>query len=210
MRLAGPDIVLFVVGLLLFSGASYAIYEQGGLAALQEPTSALGQFAVVFDTSTVELETRDVASMRSVDETFDVNASRVSQVTVVVTCTDAQAANVAPFQLQVQVSGPAGLTGEGSGTCGTDIPIEIDVADVPAETLIGAETQTEAEEAYHELETEQADANLTRAQGSWTVSVTGGRSAGPLPVPDQVPPPSGSIAFTFQQWEPRFNAVQGR
>lgn len=209
MRLAGPDIVLFVVGLLLFGGASYAIYEQGGLAALQEQTSALGQFTVAFPTSSTEVDTRDVANLRSAEETFDVNASRVSHVFVVVTCTDQQAGTVAPFNLEVQVAGPNGLTGEGIGTCGTDIPVEVMVADVPDGTTIAAETETEAEEVYHGLETEQ-NGNVTRARGTWTVTVTGARSAGPLPVPEQVPPPSGSITLSIEQWEPRFTAVQGR
>lgn len=205
MRMAGPDIVLFVVGALLFGGASWAIVQQGGLDALAEPTSALGTFTVTFGASEEEIETREVASFRSVEETFEIDATNVTKVLVTIDCADAQAGNVAEFTLDVTVEGPANVTPvTSSHACAQGLQIPIEVAPVPGDTSVAATTETEA---YANLAT---NANATKAQGTWTVTISGGRAAGPVPVPDQVPPPGGSIGVSVERWTATVTPVQGK
>lgn len=195
MRMAGPDLVLFVVGALLFGGASYAIVAEGGVGS----SSALGVFEVSFDTSAEEVGSEDVQSFRSASAEFDVSADRVSKVVVTVQCADPAGA-AAPFTLQVAVEGPNGLGAPPqSGTCGQPLEIPIEVAPVPADTTVQARTEEEARERVQ-------SENSTAAQGTWTVTVTGGRSAPALPV--NPGDPGGSIALSVEQWAPTFTPVQ--
>lgn len=206
MRMAGPDLVLFVVGALLFGGASYAIVQQGGLAALTESHSPVGQFTVTYDTHLTPVgDAQPVADFRNAEATFDVNATNVAKVVVTIACTDAQGAAVAPFTLQITVTGPNITADPVSAPCGADVEVPIDVTPVPTQTTVPGDTESEARENL------PADANATKAQGTWTVSVTGGRSAGgTLPVPGQIPGPTGEIALATEQWEPHFAAVLGK
>lgn len=199
MRMAGPDVVLFVVGALLFGGATYAIIaSDGGLGG----TSAAGVFDVTFAASEVAIDEVAVGSMRAGTADFQVNQTNVGAIIVTIACAD-QAGAVAPFNLQVQVSGPNGLTGEGSGACGQDATIEIPVSESPPAIAVPGSTEDEARANLPALD------NATRAAGAWSVTVSGGRSAGPasaLPVP--VGDPSGTITLTASVWEPTFTPVQ--
>lgn len=199
MRMAGPDLVLFVVGALLFGGASYAIVSDGGIGA----TSALGVFQVSFATSTEEVGAEPVASFRSAEASFDVAGGPISRVLVTIDCDDVAAGAAAPFALQVEVSGPNGLAAEPtSGTCGTPLEIPVHVADVPADTTVQARTEDEARDAL------STEANVTAAQGTWTVKVTGGRSAGPVPLQPPAAEPAGRIVLSVETWAPTFTPVQ--
>lgn len=206
MRMAGPDLVLFVVGLLLFGGASYGIYLQGGLSALSEQHSALGTFDVAYETSVVAVGSPvAISNMRAGEASFDVEAGNVSKVIVTITCSDSQASALGSFTMEVRVAGPTNVSETtATGACGSDIEIPIDVAPVPAATRVAGDDESDARESL------AADANATRAQGEWTVTIAGARSGVPGPLGGQVPPPSGTIALSVEQWEPRFTAVQGR
>lgn len=207
MRMAGPDIVLFVAGALLFGGASFAIVQQGGLGALGEEASALGVFDVTFETRRAEIETQQVASFRSDELTFELNATNVATAFIVVECTDTQVGSASPFSIEVTVTPAGNATGATStGNCGTPIEIAIPVTEVPDATRVSGTTETEARANY------VADANATAAQGTWTVTLSGARSSPTGPLPGQVPAPApgGSVRFEVEQWEPRFSAVQGK
>lgn len=207
MRMAGPDIVLFVAGALLFGGASFAIVQQGGLGALGEETSALGAFDVTFETRRAEIETQDVASFRSAELTFDVNATNVATAFIVVECTDSQVSSASPFTIEVTVTPAGNATGATStGNCGSPIEITIPVAEVPAATRASGTTESEARANF------PASENATAAAGAWTVTLSGARSGPTGPIPGQVPAPapSGTVRFEVEQWEPRFSAVQGK
>lgn len=200
MRFTGPDAALFVVGLLLFGGASYALYLQGGFSAVAQQTSALGQFDVTFSTDEVGLAPQAATSLRSGEAVFQVNQTNVARLVVRVSCED-QAAAAAPFTVAVQVVGPSNLTGEAEGACGSAIEVPIEVAGVPGETSAPGQTEAEARANL------APDANATRAVGEWTVSFQGGRGAtGGLPVDPTAP--SGSVAMTLVRWEPDFRALQ--
>lgn len=196
MQMAGPDIVLFVVGALLFGSASYAIVQDGGFGT---STSALGVFDVSFPTTTTEVGEETVASFRSTTADFDVTQMNVTQAVVTLNCQDTAGAAV-PFTLQVQVTGPGGLAADPvSGTCGDSLVVDVPVADAPEPTSVQGSTEDEARENLGEYET----AHL--AMGTWTVDVSGGRAADP-PVP--VGDPGGSIVFEVVQWTPAFAPVQ--
>lgn len=189
MRIAGPDIVLFAVGLLLFGGAGYALVVSGGLG-----NSATGVYDVRHDVSEVEVGNVPVASFQTVTETFDVNLTHVASLTIVIQCTDTVPGGT--FQMQVQVEPPAasGLTVDPvAGACGSAIEVPVEVTPVPADGPLQAgsleEAQTEA----------SADANATKAQGTWTVTVNGRRGTGPVP---GIPAgnPGGSIVMNAQRW----------
>lgn len=198
MRMAGPDIVLFVVGLLLFGGAGYAIItSDGGLSA---SGSASGIYAVTWSTSEVEVATESVDSFRDASIPFTVSEQNVSRVIFTVDCQDAAGAAV-PFQLSVTVTSPDGNTTEPtSAACGDDIVIDIEVAPVPPATNVQGGTEEAARENLHLAE--QASA----AVGEWTLIITGDRSSAPaLPVP--VTEPTGSATMAVETWEPSFAPV---
>lgn len=200
MRMAGPDIVLFVVGLALFGGASYAIYtlddDVGGSA------SALGVFQVTFSPTLQEIESIDVQSLRSVTQEFDVNVTHPLNVVVLVECGGgpAQIGGV-PFQMQVSVEGPTGQTAEGSGQCGQDILIEIPVGTMPESAAVAGSTEDEARANLAPSE-EAADVN-----GTWTVTIAGSRGQ-QTPVAVPVVDPPGTITLSVEIAEPQFSGVQ--
>lgn len=198
MRMAGPDIVLFVVGALLFGGAAFAIANTPG--GLSDASSPLGLFQVSWAGQETEVGSEDVASVRSASATFTVEATGVASVIVRVACAD-PAPGPAAFTVQVDVAGPNGLTGQGSGTCGGDIVVPVEVEPAPADTTVRGTTESEARAALPE------PANATAAQGEWTVSVSGGRGGGALPVP--VGDPSGTISLAVETYVARLTPVVG-
>lgn len=198
MRMAGPDIVLFVVGALLFGGAAYAIATTDG--GLGGNASALGIYNVDYSAKAVEVGEESVADMRTATATFDVNATAVGRVMVTIACSDPANA-VVPFSLQVQVEGPNGLKSDPvSGSCSSETVIEVPVSAAPPATSVRGSTP---EEAAGNL-APTADASL--AVGEWKVTVSGGRSGAPVGVP--AGNPSGSITLSLEQWEPRLTPVQ--
>lgn len=205
MRIAGPDVILFVVGLLLFAGASYAIYQEGGFSA---QTSPLGVFTFAHATADERATDIDVDSYQSGSATFVLNQTDVSKVTVVVACTPATQAP-ATYEISVTVTPPPGsnLTeATGSGQCGADIAIEIPVTNVPTNGTVEGTTLEEAQANYRA-------ANATLAQGEWEVAWSGSYAtpAGPpIPNPIPVPPPGGSIGVDVERWTTTFTPVQGR
>lgn len=203
MRMAGPDIVLFVVGAVLFGGATYAITQQpGGLTGV---TSAAGVFDVTFQTSEAEIGNEAVASFRSGNVAFEVDEGNVTRLTFAVVCNDPAGAAV-PFSISLTLTPPAGIPAPDpvNGNCGSDISIEIDVAPAPTAASVPGSTE---DEARRNLATFP---NATRAVGTWTVDFTGARQGGgtPLPIPGVAGDPGGSITLTAETWQPRFAPVQ--
>lgn len=199
MRVAGPDIVLFAVGALLFAGAATAIVtSEDGLAAITGTTSPSGAFTVTYGTTTVDGETADVADMTSADVSFTVNNTRVSTVTVVVECAD-NVPGPAAFRITVAVAGPNGIASDPvSGACGAPVEVPVEVAPVPEATTIEARTEEDARESL------QDGPNATRAVGDWTVTITGTRGT---PVGLPTGNPGGSVTMRVETWAPAFSPV---
>lgn len=186
--MAGPDIVLFVVGAVLFGGATYAIVNtEGGLTGAG---SALGAFNVAWSSQLVEIGSEPLGTMRSGDATFDVNATDVTSVVVTVECADVTAVSPVPFNVEVALAGPGGLVGDGSGTCGTPIVVEVPTGfALPTENgVVAGGTETEARANL-------AQAGDRSAAGPWTVTISGSRGQAPaLPVGD----PSGTVTLEVE------------
>ena len=202
MRMAGPDVVLFLVGLLLFSGATAAIVaREGGVDAFTGSGSASGIYNVAYATRVIEGEESAVPSWASATVDFDVNNTQVSRVILVVECADNVPVAAAPYTLTIEVSAPNNLTVEPiTVPCGsTEVPI--DVTSVPAATSVQGRTEEEAAGNLGQ------DANATKAVGTWTFTVTGSRGSAPSALP--VPAPSnGRLALNVEAWEPSFTPVQ--
>lgn len=201
MRMAGPDIVLLVVGALLFGGATYAIAQQPG--GLTGQASAAGVFSVTFPLSEAEIGNEAVGSYRSASVTFDVTQENVTRLTFTAVCNDAASAAV-PFTITLTLTPPAGITAPGpvSGPCGSDLSLPIDVASAPADSAVPGTTEDEARENLAEQD------NATAALGTWTVDVSGARGpTGGLPLPG-AGDPGGSISLIAETWAPRFAPVQ--
>jgi len=200
MRMAGPDIVLFVIGALLFGGATYAIVSSpSGLGGAGSP---LGLFTVTFDEETVELDSQTAPSLRDATLEFEVAAANVSSLEFVIACTGT-AGDVGPvaFTLAVQVTGPNGLAGEGTGSCGQGVVVPIEVAPMPEST--SAQGSDEAEATANVPEQPSARA----AQGTWTVEIAGSRSGAPSPLPINPSDPGGTVTLNAIEWTPRLAPV---
>ena len=200
MRIAGPDVILFAVGLLLFSGAGFALVQQGGAGVLGQSGSATGVYTVTFPLETVQVgEPATVASFQGAEAVFQVNATNVKTVIVEVQCTDPVPGGT--FQLTVNVAGPNGLAGEPTtGACGSALTVEVPVATPPAAATTQGGSVDEARENLADAE------NATAAQGEWTVTVTGSRGGTPLPgIPGGTP--GGSIVMSVERWEPELSPV---
>ena len=202
MRIAGPDVILFVVGLLLFSGAGYALVVQGGTDVLGQPGSATGFYTVAFPLETVPVgEPAPVQSFQGAQAVFQVNATNVRTVIVEVECNDPVPGGT--YQVTVEVAGPNGLTAEpATGNCGSALAVEVPVAEPPAAATVQGGTLDEARESL------PASENATAAQGEWTVTVTGSRGGTPLPGLPGPGTPGGSIAMSVERWEPELSPVQ--
>ncbi|HWH08117.1 MAG TPA: hypothetical protein VNX21_02890 [Candidatus Thermoplasmatota archaeon] len=199
MRFAGPDVILFVVGLLLFGGAGYALVAQGGADVLGEPGSPTSVYTVTFPLETVEVDSADAPSFQGATATFQVNATNVKTVIVDVQCSDPVPGGT--FRLTVNVEGPNGLAGEPvSGACGAPVQVQVPVAEPP--TAATAQGST-AEEAKAGL---PASENATAAQGTWTVTVTGSRGGAPIGLPGPGAP-GGTILMSVERWEPELSPV---
>ncbi len=197
MRMAGPDIILFVIGALLFAGAGYGLVATGGLDS--GATSALGVFNVRFTSATVDLDPQSVPDLGGQREVkFDVTQADVSAVTVTVRCGGTAAA--LPFTITVNVAGPNGLAGQGNGNCANGATIDIPVTTAPTAAAVQANTEAEAREALPQ------SANATLAQGSWTITLNGARGGG-IPNVAQTNP-TGTVGMSLETWQPVFEPVQ--
>lgn len=195
MKLAGPDLILFVIGFVLFAGAGYGLYATSGGDGSEG--SASGLFRVDYDTTLVTVGEETVADLggtRALE--FEVAELDVTQVLVDVACTG-QAASL-PYTLMVKVEGPGGRVGEASGTC-DGVSIAVPVSEVPASHTVEGDTADEAHENLGE------HANATAAVGTWTVTVSGSRGANGVPVPG--PGPGGVVTLGVEKWTHRFTAV---
>lgn len=199
MRMAGPDIVLFVVGAVLFGGATYAIVSlDGGLGS----TSAAGFFDVTFATTDEELANEPVGDLRSAttDVAIDEAAARhLVALVFSVECSDLPAGAAAPFNIQLAVTGPNGQSDEASGACGSAVELSFPIADVPPDTIATGSTEEEARGGF---EQSVHAGPPSPAIGTWSVTVSGGRGGptGVIPVGN----PSGAIVVTAQEWTPTF------
>lgn len=198
MRIIVADVVILVVGLLLFASAGTALYVRGDLSTAT--TSPIGLYNVVVSESTKEIDTQSVSSMQSASPRFRVGDGNVTVVLVEVTCTDNQVGAASPFTYGVTVTGPQNLRGSsGPGRpCSGIQRIEVPVAAAPSTTSAQGGSPGEAEQSL------MSSANRTRAQGDWTVTISGSRSnAGPLPVPA----PQGSVTLSVTQWRAALTPV---
>lgn len=199
MRMAGPDIVLFVVGAVLFGGATYAIVAlDGGLGS----TSAAGFFDVTFSTQSEELAREAVGDLRSAEVPIEIDEAAARHLVALVfsiDCSDLPAGTAAPFELQLSVEGPNGQAGEASGTCGSAVEVPFEVGEVPGPTIAAGSSEEDARAAF---EGSAHAGEPSPAIGTWTVTVSGGRGGptGVIPVAN----PSGAIVVTAEEWTPTF------
>lgn len=199
MQMAGPDIVLFVVGALLFGGATYAIVSSDG--GLGGAGSALGVFTVTYAPSLIEVGSEQAPTLRSATADFDVNETNVLRVLVTVECSDTgPQLDVVPFSLQVRVEGPNGLNADAPGGCTSPTIVEVPVAQLPGSTTAPGATEAQARANL-------APATNGTANGGWTVTVSGSRS-GQQPVGVPVVDPAGTITLSVEVAEPSFAPVQ--
>jgi len=199
MRMAGPDIVLFVIGAVLFGGATFAI------VALDDgvgDTSALGVFQVTYAAQLREMGSEDVASLRSATVQFEADATHPLRAVVLVECANAPAQlGAVPFRLQVDVQGPSGQSAQGSGQCGQSLVVEVPLGSMPPDTNVAGRTEEQARENL------APSPDAAAANGTWTVTVSGSRgqtTPAPIPVVD----PAGTITFSIEEAAPRFAPIQ--
>jgi hypothetical protein len=204
MRMAGPDVVLFIVGALLFGGALTAIIVTQGPGAFSGSAgSPIGVYTVSWPTSTQETKT-NVADFSSGSTTATVNGTNVDKVTIRVDCAETvpSAAAAAPFAISVNVDGPGGLHGKGAGNCGDKIEVPVKVQDVPAGTTAQGSTPDAAAASL------PPQANATMGVGKWTITFSGARSTPATALPGTVPgAPGGDVAVVVETFAPKLDPV---
>lgn len=197
MKVLGADLILLVVGLLLVGGAGWPLVQGGYLAqnaAAGGGPGGQGLFDVAFSTAEQAAKQQNVPNMASSTAVFVVTDGNVTKVKVEVSCTDAAAgAQASPFTFSITITGPGGLTGSDTqNSCGPATVVEIMVAPVPGAKKIGGADAGAAEAASR-------DANATKGQGNWTVTTSGQRGTGVLPVQPIAPPP-GIAKLAVTTW----------
>jgi hypothetical protein len=198
MGMAGPDIVLFVVGFLLVAGAGYALVAQGGLE--DGGGSPTNTYSVLFPLSKVEAGKANVPDFASASLTIPVTTTNVTKMTVTLACNDAVPGGT--FNLQVEIEPPNGIEPVTKGaTCDGSVEIDVPVAEVPPPTAAaGADRATAAA-------TVGQSPDAAKAVGDWKITIGGARGgSGGLPIQ---PPgsPSGSVTLNAQQWAPELTPV---
>jgi hypothetical protein len=194
MRMAGPDILLFIVGALLLSGATYAIIQQGGVSALSGGGGAVGAFTVTFPTKSVDAGKAPVADFGSSTVTLPIKQGNVTKLTLTVQCSDQVPGGT--FQFTVQVAAPNGLKVDPkNGVCGTDLKIDVPVATAPPTTAA----------ASNDPSALPTDANATRAVGDWKLTIQGSRGGVVPGLP--AGNPSGNVLASAEVWEPKFETA---
>lgn len=205
--MAGPDILLFVVGALLLGGATFAIVAQGGPSALGGGSSPTSIFSVSWSVASVNVSAPkaipDLGSSTRID--VPVTATNVTQLTFAIQCTDAVPAGapVGPFEVTMSVAPPNGIPAPKAVTapCGGSLKVDVPVASVPPPTNVQGATADAA------AATLPSDPNATMAVGTWSVTVSGSRAGGTplpgLPAGD----PGGTLAANAQTWQPQLTPV---
>jgi hypothetical protein len=158
---------------------------------------------VAYDAALVEVDSQTAATLRSATQTFEVTQANVTTVDLNVACTGAGGdIGPIPFQLAVDVQGPNGLVGTGTGSCGAGVLVQVPVTAMPASTTVPGSTETQARGNL------PVDANATAAVGTWTVTITGSRGGAPSPLPVNPSDPGGTIVMNVEQWTARLTPIQ--
>lgn len=192
MRMAGPDVVLFFAGLLLFSGSAYGLWVTGGLSG--GGTSPFNAFTLDWASSE---ETQSLATFETVPEqafTLEWNETGATQIVFTISCSLAQPVPGVTVTMDVELTTPNGTAEPVSGTCGT--PLEIPFVFDEAPENGGTVQAPDADSAQRD-----AAASLGRAgvgTYSGVVRFTS-QNAIPVPVPVQVDY-SGEIAAVVTTW----------
>lgn len=200
MRFAGPDVVLFIAGALLFSGSVYGLIQLDG-----HEGSATGAFKIAWSEATEEVPVGSFDTEPAFPYAFTVNGTGVGNVLVTVICSQSPAAaGPVTTSVSVDLAGPNGQGGQQSGTCdGQAITIEIPTGNVTEGATVQAGTASEAEAAA------LADFVGTSAVGAWSGNVTFTQQGNGLPVP-QVVTWSGDVTATLTRFAPRATAISAR
>lgn len=177
MRLAGPDAVLFVVGLVMLGGSGYGLYVNDAFGG---GTSAFGAYTVTF--APAEETLSDVHSFETTGSEnfeFTVPEGHWQMVTIVVSC---QHAAGVPSQvstaIDVTVTPPEGLNETtASGQCGSPIEVPVQVSAVPQGGIVEGSDSDDA--AFQAEESQLSHAAVGNWTGSLTFTSSGG---GALPV----------------------------
>ncbi len=173
MRLAGADVVLFIVGAVLFTGSVYGLAREGAFGG--GATSVYGLFNVGYASAEETLDATTFDTQPTVDVAFEVNGTGVQSVTLRIEC--AHATNIGPASttISVDVAGPNGLAGSGSGACGGAFDVPVEVFPAPKGGTIEAANEAEARA--------RASARLNaNATGDWTATLSFSSQASAIPV----------------------------
>lgn len=205
MGMAAPDVVLFVVGFLLFGGAVTAIVVQGGPSALAGGGAATTVYAIDFATKSVDVGKDAVADFNGQHKaSINVTTHNVSVMHVTVQCSDpASALPAGGFNIQLQIQPPAGIAAPPAkvGVCGQTISVDIPVASVPPKTSGAGSSPDDAAANLPMAE------NHTAALGTWVITTNGARGGLPVGAPSNPSNPGGSLVLKADVWEAKATAV---
>ena len=184
-----PQLVLLVTGALLVGGGTTGLVLYGG-------EGAATLYAVTFPTTTQDLPL-DAPDWSGNGDSFAFRITRanVTSVEVATTCTDANPlGGQVPVAITLTVTGPNGLTGEGSGTCGSSVSVPVATGTVPPETTAQG---TSPEDAVRSLPPSFASTNAT---GDWTVELVAARSGQGGVLPGQAGVASGTVSIAVTSY----------
>ncbi|HWG92152.1 MAG TPA: hypothetical protein VNZ52_14980, partial [Candidatus Thermoplasmatota archaeon] len=177
MRMIGPDFALFIVGALLFAGATYGlVVSENGLGG-SGGSSNVNTFNVAWKLSE---QTSDVGTMTegagALDKVSTVNGTGIEKVVFVISCNDPNPARAqVPFVYTVEitqvpegVTAPAAMEGVSCGPHEMVVPVQPRPKDSQVNAGDAATAKTEA-------------AKLTNSTGSgdYGISIVGNNRAGP-------------------------------
>lgn len=202
MRMAGPDIVLFVVGALLFAGATFAIVKTEGGATLGSGGSASGVYTVTYAEKDLFTQGADILDVGSGTASIPVTADNVGTVLVTFDCAD-PASQVSPFTYEVKATGPSGQTASAKSSCGNGkVTLRVPVAPKPPDTTTSGKSAADAEKNLPPPQ------NATAAKGTWKITVTGARNTpAPLPLGGTPAQPAGHVELKAVGWTPKLTPL---
>ncbi|HLE97973.1 MAG TPA: hypothetical protein VI997_11425 [Candidatus Thermoplasmatota archaeon] len=190
-----PQVVLLVVGGLLLAGGTVGMFAVGGVSG--GPATL---YTIAFTPRSEDLPLDDGAwASPGGSVAFRVTRLNVTEVKVSVSCTDPNplgGADVAT--VTVSVAGPAGLAGEDSGGCGSDIVVPVKTGTPPEPTTARGSSPDAAAAGLPPSFT------LTNATGEWTIDIAEQRTQN-LPLGGA---PSGEVTVTVTSYQPAAQ-VQG-
>lgn len=195
MAPAGPDYVLLIVGILLFSGASY------GITTLEETPA--GVLSVTWNVAEATHATEPGAFAEGSTAMKYANSHHnVTKVAVKATCADASpASGVSPATVEITVKAPDGKTDKKAGRCGSDIPaVEFTFAAVPEPTTVAGSSE--------EVAAELAKYDTTAGLGVFEVTVKNTRQqSSPVGLPGAVGVAQGKVEVHIFHFEPVLKSV---